>query len=73
MNKAYGSLGAVIVLLLWFYFTAFAILMGGEVNSELARARAGLRERQGFPAIEPRPRRARRLARFSRPSRRREA
>jgi membrane protein len=35
-TRAYGSLGAVIVLLLWFYLTAFAILMGGEINSELA-------------------------------------
>jgi len=36
-SRAYGSLGAVIVLLVWFYLTAFAILMGGEVNSEIAR------------------------------------
>ena len=37
-TTAYGSLGAVIVMLLWFYLTAFAILMGGEINSEIARA-----------------------------------
>jgi membrane protein len=36
-TTAYGSVGAVIVMLVWFYFTAFAILMGGEINSELAR------------------------------------
>jgi membrane protein len=35
-TKAYGSLGAVILLLIWFYLTAFAIIMGGEVNSEIA-------------------------------------
>ena len=34
---AYGSLGAVILLLVWFYLTAFAVLMGGEVNSEIER------------------------------------
>jgi membrane protein len=34
---AYGSLGAVILLLIWFYLTAFAVLMGGEVNSEIAK------------------------------------
>jgi len=34
---AYGSVGAVIVMLVWFYLTAFAILMGGEINSEIAR------------------------------------
>jgi membrane protein len=33
----YGSLGAVIVLLLWFYLIAFAIVVGGEVNSVLSR------------------------------------
>lgn len=36
----YGSLNAVIVLLLWFYLTAFALLAGGEVNSEIFRHRA---------------------------------
>jgi membrane protein len=33
----YGSLGAVIVLLVWFYLIAFAIVVGGEVNSVLSR------------------------------------
>jgi membrane protein len=36
-TTAYGSLGAVILLLVWFYFTAFAILMGGEINSEIGK------------------------------------
>jgi membrane protein len=36
-TRAYGGLGAVIALLVWFYLTAFAIIMGGEVNSEIAR------------------------------------
>lgn len=34
-NMIYGSVGAVIVLLLWFYITGIAILVGAEVNSEL--------------------------------------
>ena len=41
---------AVIVMLVWFYFTAFAILMGGEINSELVRELAlqrGEEERLG--------------------------
>src|SRR5262249_15050535 len=38
-SKAYGSLGAVILLLVWFYLTGFALLMGGEVNSEISRLR----------------------------------
>jgi membrane protein len=36
-STTYGSLGAVILLLVWFYLTAFALLMGGEVNSEIGR------------------------------------
>jgi membrane protein len=33
-SVTYGSLGAVIVLMLWFYLTGVAILIGGEVNCE---------------------------------------
>lgn len=40
-SKTYGSLGVVIILLLWFYFAGMAILLGGEVNSELGAAARG--------------------------------
>jgi len=36
-DRTYGSLGAVIVLLLWFYMTAFVILLGAELNAEIER------------------------------------
>jgi membrane protein len=39
-NAVYGSLGAAIILMLWFYLTGAAILVGGEVNSEIERAAA---------------------------------
>lgn len=39
-NKTYGSLGAVIVFLLWLWITNLAILFGAELNAEIARGRA---------------------------------
>jgi membrane protein len=43
-NAVYGSLGAVIILMLWFYLTGAAILVGGEVNSEIEKAAAAAGE-----------------------------
>lgn len=34
-NKTYGSLGAVVVLMTWFWLSGYIILLGGEINSEL--------------------------------------
>ena len=39
-SATYGTLGAVIVLMLWLYFTGAAILIGGEINSEIEHAAA---------------------------------
>ena len=39
-SVTYGSLGALIVLMLWFYLTGVAILIGGEVNSEVSYKKA---------------------------------
>jgi len=36
-DKTYGSLGAVIILLLWFYLTAYVILAGAGLNAEIER------------------------------------
>jgi membrane protein len=34
-NETYGSLGSVIVLLMWFFLTGFSILLGAEVNAAI--------------------------------------
>src|SRR6185369_12130525 len=39
-SLTYGSLGAVIILLIWFYITGFMLLLGAEINSEIEAAAA---------------------------------
>lgn len=33
-NQVYGSIGAVVALLMWFYLSAYAVLLGAAVNAE---------------------------------------
>jgi membrane protein len=39
-NETYGSLGAVVVLLLWLLLTALAVIVGAEINCEVERQTA---------------------------------
>jgi len=39
-NETYGSLGAVVIMLLWLFLTAAVVIMGAEINSELERQTA---------------------------------
>jgi membrane protein len=48
-TRIYGSLGAVIILLLWFYVTGLAILIGGEINATIEHAAA----ERGHPEAKP--------------------
>jgi membrane protein len=42
-SLTYGSLGAVIILLSWFYITGLMLLLGAEINSEIEGAAAEIR------------------------------
>ena len=39
-SQTYGSLGAVMILMLWFYITGLAFLVGGQINSTIEHAAA---------------------------------
>ncbi|HXE16534.1 MAG TPA: YihY/virulence factor BrkB family protein [Stellaceae bacterium] len=39
-DKTYGSIGAVIVLLMWFYVSAYATLLGALLDAEMSRRAA---------------------------------
>ena len=40
-EASYGAIGGVIVLLLWFYVSGLALLVGAELDSEIAHASRG--------------------------------
>ena len=46
--ETYGSLAGVVVLLLWLFLTALAVVLGGELNAELERQSA-MRAGQAAP------------------------
>ena len=39
-NEIYGSIGAVVALLMWFYISAYAVLLGAVLNATLEMRRA---------------------------------
>jgi membrane protein len=48
-NKTYGTLGGIIIFLVWMWITNVAILLGAEVNAERERSR---QLRDGTPGAE---------------------
>ena len=52
-SATYGALGAVMILLLWFYVTGLAVLIGGEINAVVERAGTGQTRQQEPPEHRP--------------------
>ncbi len=54
-NATYGSLGGVVVFLTWLDLSAYLLLLGGELNSELERRQAEARgfTLSGEPLVKP--------------------
>jgi len=38
-NKLYGSIGTLMVILLWLYFNSFALILGFELNASINNAK----------------------------------
>jgi len=53
-SLTYGSLGAVIILLTWFYITGLMLLLGAEINSEIEGAAAEVRLARDLIVTGPR-------------------
>lgn len=52
-SVTYGSLGAVIILLTWFYITGLTLLLGAEINSQIEAAAAEKRLLAEHPSTLP--------------------
>lgn len=59
-DKTYGSVGAVTVLLMWFLLSAYAVLLGAELDAELEHGRSSRHEAHPDRPLDANPHAARR-------------
>jgi membrane protein len=55
-NATYGALGGVVILMIWFYLTAYILLAGAELNAMLAKRQAPEEVRAPKPETDERER-----------------
>jgi membrane protein len=48
-NEVYGSIGAVVALLMWFYLSAYVVLLGGVVNALLTAPLSAMSDETDLP------------------------
>ncbi len=51
-NKLYGSIGTLIIILLWMYFNSFILLIGFELNASIEKAKTKVQGNEGIPNPE---------------------
>jgi membrane protein len=49
-NKLYGSIGSIIVIMLWIYFNSMVILVGFELNASIALSKSRMKTR--YPDVQ---------------------
>ena len=54
-DKTYGALGAVVVLMMWLYLSAYIVLLGAEFDAEMERSRDRDRRRRAGGRPSPTP------------------
>ncbi|WP_261553929.1 YihY/virulence factor BrkB family protein [Frankia tisae] len=52
-NKTYGTLGGVVILMLWLYYAVTVVLIGALLNAEAAREATGATAPETYPEASP--------------------
>jgi len=50
-SSTYGSIGAIIVLMMWLYFSAIILMLGGQINAVMSERREAIREKKRSSAL----------------------
>ncbi len=52
-NETYGALGAIVVVMLWLWLGALAVIVGAEVNAEVSRPAGAEPDPSAPEVVEP--------------------